>query len=424
MAYRDDIIALSPDHLWRFDADLLDSVGTLDATGVSFGVAGGAAITEDAANSSGPTTTDGRATLATAATVDQALSRKCIGGWVRIDSIQPPPKSLYREGATGVNQLCFVCWAGNNLMLDIVNGGTVYQLFADQPLSPNRTYHILALFSGTGFDDSLELYVDGVLQGNSSPGLASLGARTAGAWGDPSGGTEVGRQPVLLNAAATCRYAFWASWGDTALPTSTEIREELFEKGALPGITISAGTQVAMQTALDGFSSTVRPDEPLNIRVEEVTGGGDLTLTADNITHDPLASIHVQYMGTGTLNWVKENGSDASIGSTPNGGTINFVEAVNVTVTALDANTGAPIQDARVLLEAAAGGPLTPGTSILTGLTNASGEVTGSFQFSSNQPVTGRVRKGTSSPLYKTGAVGGTITANGFDGVVPMVPDE
>ena len=91
-----------------------------------------------------------------------------------------------------------------------------------------------------------------------------------------------------------------------------------------------------------------------------VTGDGNLTLNADNITHNQYASIHVQYMGTGTLTWNNTNGSDASIGSTPNGGTITFVESVPVKVTVLDASDFSEIAGARVLLEADTGGPIIP----------------------------------------------------------------
>ena len=128
MAYRDDITALSPDHLWRFDGDDTDSVGALNGSQTGMGT--GSAITEDATNSRQSNGTGDRVTIASAATVDQALTRKAIGGWIQLTAIQLPPKSIYREGTTN-NQLCFVCWAGNNVMLDIVNaGGNSAQIFS------------------------------------------------------------------------------------------------------------------------------------------------------------------------------------------------------------------------------------------------------------------------------------------------------
>ncbi|REK56945.1 MAG: hypothetical protein DWQ49_09565 [Bacteroidetes bacterium] len=77
------------------------------------------------------------------------------------------------------------------------------------------------------------------------------------------------------------------------------------------------------------------------------------------------------------------------------------------------------------------GSPTTPATGtidstfvVLNGLTNASGVVedTG-FNFTSNQPVTGRVRRGTSATYYKTSAISGTITNAGFNSTILLIQD-
>jgi hypothetical protein len=61
----------------------------------------------------------------------------------------------------------------------------------------------------------------------------------------------------------------------------------------------------------------------------------------------------------------------------------------------------------------------------LYGLTNASGVVTTSRVYSSDQNVTGVVRKSTTSPLYKTAPLTGTVdTADGYSAVAVMIPDE
>lgn len=78
------------------------------------------------------------------------------------------------------------------------------------------------------------------------------------------------------------------------------------------------------------------------------------------------------------------------------------------------------------------GTPATPATgspkatcAILSGLTNASGILqTTSFNYTSSQPVTGRVRKATTGTKYKTGAITGTITSNGLDTTVLLIADE
>lgn len=78
------------------------------------------------------------------------------------------------------------------------------------------------------------------------------------------------------------------------------------------------------------------------------------------------------------------------------------------------------------------GTPTTPATGtieatavILDGDTDVNGDISDTgFNFVSNQDVTGRVRKGTSSPYYKTAAIAGTITNAGFSTTVFMVSDE
>jgi len=79
-----------------------------------------------------------------------------------------------------------------------------------------------------------------------------------------------------------------------------------------------------------------------------------------------------------------------------------------------------------------AGTPVTPatGTIISTGgyfnsLTNPSGIVTDTRSIDSDQPVEGRVRKSTSTPLYKSSPLTGTVdTENGLNILVQLIPDE
>jgi hypothetical protein len=78
------------------------------------------------------------------------------------------------------------------------------------------------------------------------------------------------------------------------------------------------------------------------------------------------------------------------------------------------------------------GTPATPATGsptstavILNGTTNSSGIIqTTSFNYTINQPVTGKVRKSTSGTLYKTGALTGIITSSGLNTTVLLITDE
>jgi hypothetical protein len=61
----------------------------------------------------------------------------------------------------------------------------------------------------------------------------------------------------------------------------------------------------------------------------------------------------------------------------------------------------------------------------LEGTTDGSGEITMSRSFTSSQPVTGRARKASSAPYYKTTEFVGTIdSVNGLDLTVQLLPDE
>ena len=108
-------------------------------------------------------------------------------------------------------------------------------------------------------------------------------------------------------------------------------------------------------------------------------------------------------------------------------GDVNIVAGqVTLTITAQDINTGAPIEGARVLVEAAAGGGLAAGTVIIDkALTDVSGQTSDTRSYSGNQPITGRIRRGTSSPLYQTAPITGTINStSGLSLTISMISDE
>jgi hypothetical protein len=102
-----------------------------------------------------------------------------------------------------------------------------------------------------------------------------------------------------------------------------------------------------------------------------------------------------------------------------------FTDSVGTTtvaplsVTVVDAG-GTPIQDARVFIRPSGGG-----SAILTGLTNSSGVLTGSYTGATPQAIEGWVRKSTSpATLYKQFAIAGTITSSGFSVTALMTEDE
>lgn len=70
-------------------------------------------------------------------------------------------------------------------------------------------------------------------------------------------------------------------------------------------------------------------------------------------------------------------------------------------------------------------GSITCTAQILSGLTDSNGEIINyEFEYLSEQPIIGRVRKASSGTKYKEGTVLGVINSNGFEGTVLLVVDE
>jgi hypothetical protein len=328
MTYSQDIDALNPVARYELATDANDSIGSLNGTNAG-GVFTGPNLCLDSVGSWTTNGVNDRITLPTTPLINNAAqSRKAVCGWFSATGLQSPPKSIYGDGNEIQSFRLILSW-GNTVMFEVNDPAFTLQIFSDITLAVDRAYHLTMVFEGNGFGNELRGYVDGVKQFNAEPinrqpDATTLTARSAGEFGDPAGVVGVGGTPVILLAPINGNYAQWAFFdGANAQLTDTQIREELFEKGAIPDVTITS------QLELDAISSTVRPDSPLCILVDV---SGSISLTADNITFSPLASIHVQYNGTGTLTWTNSNGSNASIGSTTAGGTINFVNPATLTI--------------------------------------------------------------------------------------------
>lgn len=347
MAYRDDLIALGANHVYPAVGNLNDIVGTLDFTN-SGGAFSGPQICEDASSSYVTNGTSDIATAPSDPSVQDIVQDYCYTFWFSTTAIQPPPCRVFGDGGLTANN-SFLLGFGNSLVCEADCDPDVIQVGSSTAIAANRPYNLALVFRDIGGGSSqLELFVDGVSQGSAD--IADI--MNTGRGGFAIGGATntstytIGGQPFQLVSPVNGQYAMFSTYTGLNVPAPTEIRQEIFEKGALPGVVIASDTQINMQAALDALASTLRPDEPLNIRVSEVLGGGDFTLVADNITHDPNASIHVQYVGSGILTWVNNNGSNASIASTPSSGSINIVTPATLTVSPLIPGTEVRIFDA------------------------------------------------------------------------------
>ena len=340
MTYRDDLTALGANHLWPGDGNLNDIIGTLNFTN-SGGAFTGPQICEDAATSYVTNGTADTATAASDPSVQDVTQGYCYSFWFQTTAIQQPPCRVFGDGGQTANN-SFLLGFGNSIVCEADCDPTVIQVGSSTAIVANRPYNLALVFRDIGGGSSqLEFFLDGVSQGTSDIADVMNSGRGGFAIGGATNTTtySIGGSAFQLVSPVNGYYSMVCSLTGANVPTNAEIRSEAFEKGALPGVTIASDTEANMQIALDALASTVRPNEPLNIRIEAVTGDGTVNLTADNITHDTLASIHVQYMGTGTLNYTNTNGADASIGSTPNGGTINFINPAVLTVSPLIAGT-------------------------------------------------------------------------------------
>lgn len=154
------------------------------------------------------------------------------------------------------------------------------------------------------------------------------------------------------------------------------------------------------------------------------------TYTFDNLKFNGFgangsgnAAIRVSAAGLTTINII--NGGDTPTFNSTGGGTVVINNAVTVAVNVIDASTNLAVNGARVYILAGSGGDLTEGTVILSGLTDSNGDLSTSFNFTNPQPITGVVRKSTSTPLYKESSIVGSIVANvGYNNTIPMISDE
>ena len=511
-AYLTLIDTLLPGHYWRLQNTYTDTgsstAGLRDMDNNITGGGGAMTTTEICEN----TTHSWQLTSVTAAREiadvgdmnTGTVNERTFCGWIMLGGIQKSASAIFKEGG-GVQNLAFIVSLGNTLtaqMADSVSGNNV-QAFGDFKLTPNRPYHICYRYSYTESPKEFRLFIDGDEQtatdGNPITGTSFSSHSGDCVWGDPDNNLETGGTDISYAGQLDCYYAAWAHWaeadnsGNVPLDKTTEIRDKLFRRGALPNETITSGTPAAMQTQLDALADTEIPDWPLGIRVEVATGSSDLELEADNITFSSRCTLELEWQGTGVLTWVQRNGSslDTSKIYASLGGTVTIVPVV---VTVKDVATGGVIEGARVLLTSDTGGslpyqasvtitrssttatvthtthgfstgqkvlisgasqyeytgvktitvtgtntytfsvsgsPATPATGTITSttvlaedLTDVAGQLTTELRYSSDQPVGGRVRRGTDTPFYRTQRISSTITEAGLNLTILMVKDE
>jgi hypothetical protein len=165
---------------------------------------------------------------------------------------------------------------------------------------------------------------------------------------------------------------------------------------------LESATDLSGMTISDDFRIDTGADSTLSFTNMNVGG---------NVWNDSASN-------TLTINAVSSTltAGDAGTGN----GQTNIQNAVSIDITVLSLATGLPIENARVYIETTPGG-----VEVLKELTDVNGEISDSFNYSSDQVIVGNVRKATSpGVLYKPGSISGTITSAGFSTTVLLALDE
>ena len=371
MSYSGDIQNfLSPALLYTFNNTLVDAVSGSSLWGAGSSDFATTLISRDTTHSLRTNATSENPALTTVDPWTQGNPKKFWCMWYRVSAIQGPPVCVYREGGSSAG-FALILWAGNNIMLQVWDnsGSDLKQVYCDAQLQNNRNYHLAVSIEDDTGGDFVKFYIDGKEQTSSFP-TGGLGVTLTKWTGNPeigntaSGDIPVGDGVVLLVATVTGNYSHMGYWAETSgatgsVPAYDDWYEHAFSRGAISEYTITSDTEANMQTALDALSGTVCGDYPLSILVEEVSGGGDLDLTADNITFDPKSSLHVRYDTTGgTLTWTNDNGSDASIGTSG----VTFINNFNLTFTNVKNPTEIRVFEAGTTTELAGEEDITGGT--------------------------------------------------------------
>lgn len=225
----------------------------------------------------------------------------------------------------------------------------------------------------------------------------------------------------------------FSSAGYVLLQTSgdeIEIEQHYFSKGctALPAnnATVSSGAGVTHTHSSGGVYGTY-----LVITYQIDTGSGWngtwKQLTGTNLSGeavDPADGFKLKYRIAANANnsiyvgYIRIDTTSTLTAQTDN---LYPLDTAPVTVTVKDANTGDPVENARVRVTADVGGTL-----VLEGVTNASGVLTGETDVV-GVAVTGKVRRATAAhgTLYRPGSFSDSVDeTDGLAVTVLLIPDE
>lgn len=339
MAYSNDILALSPDHYWKFDGNVIDSAGALNTVNTGC-ILTRSAIALDAINC---LSTDAVADITQAdliANINDENHRLFIAGWFQTTTVNQPPVRIIGQGGTGGNMSIFMGF-GNNLIYELDDNAFTLQIYGDVPLEPNRPYHLALGFQSNTYDNKIVAYLDGVRQtitDNDVPGSLFNSGRGNLGWGGKASGLALGGVALKLVSPVIGDYNHWATWsGVNATLTDANVKD-LFQKGALANITITSDTEANMQASINTLvNNNTFANNALDLDIQAVTGDGNLALTFTDVVFNELTSMHVRYLGTGTLT-ITNTGTSNTLQSKCSSNIV-VVNPYSLTLTNLKPNT-------------------------------------------------------------------------------------
>lgn len=180
-------------------------------------------------------------------------------------------------------------------------------------------------------------------------------------------------------------------------------------------------------TGTDGVTLVVDPVD-LTIHVTDAATGGNVS--GARVLVYVTSGVNWPYLDSVTIT---RSGTTASVSHTAHGLSngdkvlISGADQEDYNIIATISNVSTNAYDYTV-----ANSPTTPATGTITstfvlidGTTDVNGEITDNRTYGVAQPIGGRVRRGSTSPLYKTGAISGTVSNTaGLDLNIQLIRDE
>jgi hypothetical protein len=181
------------------------------------------------------------------------------------------------------------------------------------------------------------------------------------------------------------------------------------KNGSLASTTIVAGAVNVTVTAKNSSAVVV---EGARVLVLATTGGlmpSNITVTVVNSGTTATVTHSAHGMVTGDMVQIKGASLQANNGVF----TITYINSGSYSYSMSSSPGSSPT------------GTIKATYVVLSGVTDVNGEITMSRVFASDQPISGRVRKSTVQPFYKTADFTGTInSSSGFSTTIQMIVDE